>query len=59
MNPTMAELGRNVRGNPDKNDAYGLILVRAEYYLSPIRDSFRAMQYKGEKRRMMKGRRRR
>ncbi len=43
--------GRNVRGNPDKKDAYLLILGKIEYYLSPLRDSFRAIRYRGERRR--------
>ncbi|MFC2125937.1 outer membrane beta-barrel protein [Bacteroidota bacterium] len=48
-----------IRGNPDRNDAYFLGNVKVAYYFSPIQDSFRAMQYKGTKRRMKKGRRRR
>jgi len=48
-----------IRGNPDANDAYFLGNIKIAYYFSPIRDSFRAIQYKGSKRRMKRGRRRR
>jgi hypothetical protein len=57
MNPTMSQLHRNVRGNPKKNDAYGLMLFRVEYYLSPLRDSFKAIMYQGRKTKMRRGRR--
>lgn len=50
--PTMAERQHNVRGNPDKNDAYGLVLVRVEYYISPLRDSFRTIMYQGRRAKM-------
>ncbi len=42
---------RDVRGNPGRRDAYMLILLRGEYYLSPLRDSFRSMFYRGNIRR--------
>lgn len=46
-NQYMSTQGVEVRGNPKNKDAYGLLLVRVEYYLSPLRDSFRSMFYKG------------
>ncbi|HLF33766.1 MAG TPA: DUF6089 family protein [Cyclobacteriaceae bacterium] len=52
LSPTMAEEQRNVRGNPDHNDAYGLFLIRVEYYLTPLQDSFKSIMYQGRKTRM-------
>jgi len=60
MDPPLSQRGEGqIRGNPDRNDAYFLGNVKVAYYFSPIQDSFRAMQYKGTKRRMKRGRRRR
>lgn len=46
-----------IRGNPDANDAYFLANVKIAYYFSPLQDSFRAMQYKGTRRKMKRPKR--
>ena len=45
-----------IRGNSDRNDAYFLGNMKVAYYFSPIRDSFRAMKYRGNRRIRKKGR---
>lgn len=53
-----AEEPRMVRGDPMKKDSYLLILGKLEYYLSPLRDTFRAIRYKGTRHRKIRRRRR-
>lgn len=52
LSPTMSERGMNVRGNPDRNDAYFILNIRAEYFFGSLRGggpSYRPMRGKKPK----------
>jgi len=46
------------RGWENQKDGYFILNVRVEYYLSPIRDTYRAIRYKGTRQRYNRPRRR-
>lgn len=49
--PSMSERGMNVRGNPDRNDAYFILNIRAEYFFGSMGggSSYRPMRGKKPK----------
>ncbi len=54
--PPFETFKRWPRGHSGKRDGYFILNVRFEYYLSPIRDTYRALRYKGTKRRIRRQR---
>jgi len=61
-NPSFAEEGRMVRGNPDNNDGFMIFNVKLEYYFMEIKPSYyhrRIKSYKKNRRRVKPPKRRR
>ena len=55
--PPFEEFQRWPRGWNNQRDGYFILNIRVEYYLSPIRDTYRAMRYKGTRQRFKRRRR--
>jgi opacity protein-like surface antigen len=50
--PPFEDFKRWPRGWKEQKDGYFILNVRVEYYLSPIRDTYRALRYRGTRQRM-------
>ncbi len=55
--PPFEEFQRWPRGWNNQKDGYFILNIRVEYYLSPVRDTYRAMRYKGTRQRFKRRRR--
>jgi len=54
--PPYEEFKRWPRGFKNQKDGYFILNIRFEYYLSPIRDTYRALRYKGTRQRFRRRR---
>jgi hypothetical protein len=50
--PPFEDFKRWPRGWEEQKDGYFIMTIRFEYYLSPIRDTYRALRYRGTRQRM-------
>lgn len=50
--PPFEDIKRWPRGWNNQKDGYFILNIRVEYYLSPIRDTYRAIKYKGTRQRI-------
>jgi hypothetical protein len=54
--PPYENMKRWPRGWKNQRDGYFILNIRVEYYLSPIRDTYRAIKYKGTRQRLRRRR---
>jgi hypothetical protein len=54
--PPFEDFKRWPRGWNNQKDGYFILNIRVEYYLSPIRDTYRAMKYRGTRQRFKRRR---